>query len=208
MVVVAAVGLACASFLVLRSPPEDPTVPATVLVVGDSHLRGALGDLQAEVVDREAGMAVVSNAFGGLGVKDSPYVGARLGGAREVTHGLDAVVVGLGTNDLIPDQTTTDVAGHLDEILAAAGDVPVLWLSLATTIRNRPGADGFNEELRAAAERHANLSVIDFGAEWDDHPEWFAEDGLHLGADGRAAYAAAVAEALDDQLDDDGGDAA
>ncbi len=178
-------------------------MPATVLVVGDSHLRGALGDLQAEVVDREAGMAVVSNAFGGLGVKDSPYVVSRLVGATEETGGLDAVVVGLGTNDLIPDQTTTDVAGRIDEIVDAAGDVPVLWLSLATTMRNRPGADGFNDELHAAAERHANLSVVDFGPEWDDHPEWFAEDGLHLSVDGRVAYAAAVAGALDGQLDDD-----
>lgn len=206
LVVLAAAGLACGSFLVLRSPPSDARVPAVVLFVGDSHLRGALPEVQAELVDREAGVAAVTNAFGGVGVKDSPYLAARIAGARQATGGLDAVVVGLGTNDVIPDHLTTDVAGRIDDLVDAAGGAPVLWLTLATTMRDRPGAGTFNAALVAAVDRHPNLTLVDFGPEWDVHPEWFAVDGLHLGPEGRAAYADAVAHAVDERLADDDGD--
>lgn len=199
----AVAAVACGSYLALRSPPSDPSVPATVLLVGDSHQRGALGELQAELVDREAGVALVTNAFGGVGVKDSPYLTARVAGALRATGGVDAVVVGLGTNDVIPEQTTADPAGHIDDIVDAADGTPVLWLTLATTMRNRPDADEFNAELAAATERHPNLTLVDFGAAWDEHPEWFADDGLHLGIDGREAYAETVSDAVDERLGDE-----
>lgn len=204
LVVLAAAGLACGSFLVLRSPPTDTAVPAVVLFVGDSHLRGALPEIQAELVDREAGVATVTNAFGGVGVKDSPYLASRIIGARDATGGLDTVVVGLGTNDVVPDQMTAEVAAHIDQVIDAVDGAPVLWLTLATTMRNRPEAVTFNDALADAAARHPNLTLVDFGHEWDEHPAWFAEDGLHLGLDGRAAYAGAVAGALDERLDDEG----
>lgn len=200
----AAVAVACGSYLALRSPPSDPSVPATVLLVGDSHQRGALGELQAELVDRDAGVALVANAFGGLGAKDSPYLVARVAGALRATGGIDAVVVGLGTNDVVPEQTTADPAAHIDDIVDAADGAPVLWLTLATTMQDRPGADEFNAALAAATERHPNLSLVDFGAAWDEHPEWFADDGLHLGLEGRQAYAEAVSDAVDELFEDEG----
>ena len=197
LVGIALVGGGEPSSAMMQATPVDTSVAASALFVGDSHLRGAVGTLQRRLVDRPGGLATTFNSFGGLGVDDSTYLAARVSGAIEASGGFDVVVIGLGTNDVIDGQVTGDAAFHIDRIIGAAGETPVLWLTLAETMVARAAAVGFNAELRSALDRHPTLALIDFGPEWDQHPEYFASDAVHLSPVGRAAYSDAIAGAVD-----------
>lgn len=184
-----------------RTAPVDASVSASVLFVGDSHLRSSVGLLQPLLVDRPGGMATTFNAFGGLGADDSNYIRLRMSGARVATGGFDAIVVSLGTNDVENGAVTAGVAAHIDRIVDAAAGTPVLWLTLAETMYHREaGAASFNADLRSAVGRHPNLTLVEFGPVWDQHPEYFDSDGIHLGTAGQAAFALAVADAVDGQV--------
>lgn len=184
-----------------RTAPVDASVSASVLFVGDSHLRSSVGLLQPLLVDRPGGIATTFNAFGGLGADDSNYIRLRMSGARVATGGFDAIVVSLGTNDVENEAVTAGVPAHIDRIVDAAAGTPVLWLTLAETMYHREaGAASFNADLRSAVGRHPNLTLVDFGPVWDQHPEYFDSDGIHLGTAGQAAFALAIADAVDGQV--------
>jgi hypothetical protein len=100
------------------------------------------------------------------------------------------VVVALGTN---PGPTEVDFAGRLATMRAelhARGARNVIWVNYA--IR----ADGYtvkNHTLALYTVGYGDLHV-DWNARIQANSQWFLSDGLHYTADGKAAWARAVAE--------------
>ena len=83
--------------------------------------------------------------------------------------------------------TTLDAFEHI-------GVEHVFWL---TMIGHVPYLK-MNDELKAAAEKHPKLTVIDWYVYSRNHPDWFQDDGLHLGGIGPQAMAKLIRKKLVD----------
>ena len=59
-----------------------------------------------------------------------------------------------------------------------------------------PWQDANNETIRAVAEGHDNVSVIDWFAESTGHDEWFWNDGEHVRPEGAQAYVMMLRRAI------------
>jgi lysophospholipase L1-like esterase len=95
-----------------------------------------------------------------------------------------AIVVALGTNDLLSRRQSSYAAQAIDDFMRAAQGRPVLWLNVEFS-QTRPDWRSrgvrFNKELRKATTRWPNLEIAD----WDKHftplgPSRFIHDGIHL----------------------------
>ena len=60
----------------------------------------------------------------------------------------------------------------------------------------RPQYIGMNQELVAAAARHPEVELVDWGAASRGHDSWFQPDGVHLTYDGARAMAHLLHDAL------------
>jgi lysophospholipase L1-like esterase len=99
-----------------------------------------------------------------------------------------AIVVALGTNDVLSRREASYPARAIDQFMRAAQGRPVLWLNLEFS-QTRPDWRSrgvrFNKELRKATLRWPNLHIAD----WDRHfspngPSRFIQDGIHLTVSG------------------------
>jgi hypothetical protein len=112
---------------------------------------------------------------------------------RMVTAGTmpKRVIVHLGTNGWI-DPTACDAlvdeVGHSRRVFLVTLQVPRDWM--------RPN----NQLLRSCADDHERVHLIRWAMVSGRHPEWFADDGYHLHADGQAAYARYLDEQVDEIL--------
>jgi hypothetical protein len=105
------------------------------------------------------------------------------------------VHVSLGTND-DPRQ--------LDGFRAAIGDVMkvagerrcVVWANIVRPPYEGVSYSGYNRVLRQEASRRGNLRVLNWARMVREHPEWLAEDGVHVSAEGYQGRAEAVARAV------------
>jgi lysophospholipase L1-like esterase len=95
-----------------------------------------------------------------------------------------AIVVALGTNDVLSRREASYPARAIDDFMRAAQGKPVLWMNIEFD-RTRPDWRSrgvrFNRELRKATSRWPNLQIAD----WDRHfspkgPSRFIQDGIHL----------------------------
>ncbi len=101
------------------------------------------------------------------------------------------VIVAVGYNDF--EQA---YAGNIEDALTAlrALDVQhVLWLTLRA---ERQSYLAMNDMIRAAAERHPEMSVVDWNLYSRSHPDWFQPDGLHLTWQGARALATLLHETM------------
>jgi lysophospholipase L1-like esterase len=95
-----------------------------------------------------------------------------------------AILVALGTNDMMSRREKWYPARLIDEVMKAANGRPVLWLNLeySTTRRDwRARGVRFNRQLQLATERWPNLTIAD----WDkfftpNRKNRFPGDGVHL----------------------------
>lgn len=125
-----------------------------------------------------------------------PYHGARPPSAVQLIQSMGAklgpnVVVSVGYNDF-EDQ----YAGNIDDALAAlkaAGVKHVWWLTLRAA--HHPYLT-MNDDIAAAAQKHPEMSVIDWNVYARSHPEWFQDDGLHLLAPGAEAMTTLIHKTL------------
>ena len=163
------------------APPPITTPPMPqphVLVVGDSVPLGARGALLGAL----GGDTVVDAAVGRQGAQGREAL------ERWLASGWagDALVVHLGNNGMLSPR-------DLDAMLDAVGGRRVV---LVTVRVPRPWESAANDEIRAAAGRHANATLVDWHGSSAGHPEWFADDDIHLSPAGASAYADLVASAL------------
>lgn len=101
------------------------------------------------------------------------------------------VVVCVGYNDF-EDQYAQNIENAL-AALRAAGVKHVWWLTLRAA---HHGYLTMNDDIEAAAQKHPELSVIDWNVYSRSHPDWFQADGLHLLAPGAEAMATLIHQRL------------
>jgi hypothetical protein len=176
-----------------------PAAPPRVVFFGDSVAEGIAFNADAlailrQGIDLQLELAQCrrleqASCYGEGGVRP-PTVIDRL------QSGIDAgsvAIVAVGYNDY-----ESYYPGDIEDVLAAlrkAGVTRVLWPTLRATAHQYLS---MNDAIRAAAERHPELTVVDWNAYSRNHPDWFGPDGLHLGADGALAMATLLHQALVD----------
>ena len=125
-----------------------------------------------------------------------PYQGKRPPSLVELLPSLrlgSTVIVATGYNDY--EDTFASTVESALTALRGAGIENVLWLTLRA---ERQSYLHMNEIIRDAAKRHPEMTVVDWNLYSRSHPEWFQEDGLHLGRDGAIGLATLVHRRLDD----------
>ncbi len=101
------------------------------------------------------------------------------------------MVVAVGYNDF-----ENSYAGEIETALAdlkAAGVTHVWWLTLRAA---RHPYLTMNDDIEAAAQKHPELTVVDWNVYSRSHPDWFQSDGLHLLGPGSEAMATLIHQAL------------
>jgi hypothetical protein len=98
----------------------------------------------------------------------------------------EVIVVELGYNDCGFDLST--YGADIDNFMASLSGKPVHWLTVADARDQTECDDTINAALTEATTRWPNLTLFDFAAHMEGHPEWTV-DGLHLNDDGQRAYA-------------------
>jgi lysophospholipase L1-like esterase len=105
------------------------------------------------------------------------------------------LVVSAGTNDDPRIVSTFERA--ISTIVGAAGNSRcVVWPTIARPPAVGKSYDGLNGALVRAAARHENLVLVGWAWRVRLHPRWLAPDGVHVGAEGYRARAAAIAAAV------------
>jgi peptidoglycan/LPS O-acetylase OafA/YrhL len=97
------------------------------------------------------------------------------------------IVMNLGNNDLLNRETVREIF-----TLAQASPRVVV----VNTAVPRPYRDSNNELVNEVAQEFSNVKVVDWNSISQDHPEYFAPDGVHLVPTGVSAYVLAIDEAL------------
>lgn len=158
----------------------------TLLVVGDSLTVGteAFGTLSTKVKTLGIWTNVVMDAQ--VGRKASLGVSVI---KKNMTASTTALVVALGTNDMISKPETWYPRWVIDAVMQETRGLPVLWVNLefSPTGRSDWRARGvrFNKELRLAKLRYPNLQIADWNTAFTPvSKSRFIEDGVHLSVSG------------------------
>ena len=191
---IAAAIFAVIGLLLIQSPdPVDGLSIAigangqgTLLVVGDSLTVGteAFGSLSTKV----SALGTWTNVV--LDAKDGRK--ASLGATvikKTITSSTTAIVVALGTNDMISKPEAWYPRWVIDTVMQKTRGLPVLWVNLefSQTGRSDWRARGvrFNRELRLAKQRYPNLSIADWNTAFTPQSKSrFIVDGVHLTVSG------------------------
>ncbi len=166
------------------------TLPSTPAIAG-SPPRGRLGVGDSIMLSAKPELRPL-----GYGVNAS--VGRQFGAGvwivrRKAEDGTlpKRVIVHLGTNG------TIDPA-DCDRLVGYAGSKRRVFL---VTIKvPRTWEEPNNQTLNACANAHDKVHVIRWWSKSHDHPEWFADDGYHLNAEGRTVFVRFVDRQVDDVL--------
>jgi lysophospholipase L1-like esterase len=169
-----------------RSMPIGPNGQGELLVVGDSLTVGteAFGSLTKKVHALGTWTKVVTDAK--VGRKAS--LGASVIKNR-ITPSTTALVIALGTNDMISKPETWYPRRVIDSVMKTTRGLPVLWVNLefSQTGRSDWRARGvrFNKELRLAKLRYSNLTIADWNTAFTPKSKSrFIGDGVHLTVSG------------------------
>lgn len=171
-----AVSLAVASAISAR-----PAQLEHVTLIGDSVSDAIRVSTNAETVAREGIDLDLETApcrrVAGI---SCPIDGVRPPSAVQLIQSMGSklgpnVVVAVGYND--PED---EYAGNVADALAAlhaAGVRHVFWLTLRAA---RHPYITMNADIVAAAQKHPELTVVDWNVYSRSHPDWFQDDGIHL----------------------------
>ncbi len=187
--IVVVVGLSCLAIpqpLNARPVAIGPNGQGTLLVVGDSLTIGteAFGSLTKRVSALGTWTNVLTDTK--VGHKASLSTGVIEKGLTATTT---AIVVALGTNDMISKSETGYPRWVIDRVMQKTRGVPVLWVNIefSQTGRSDWHARGvrFNKELRSAKFRYPNLIIADWNTAFTPKSKSrFIEDGVHLTVSG------------------------
>lgn len=154
------------------------TCDARVLIIGDSVTEGASGTLRAMLPQATVDGQVSRQLYTGPEV----YAGHEADG----TDG-DAVVVALGGNSLIRDES------QVQDVIDMVGGKPLYFVTIRSPY---PLQDINNEILRRYASQNANVGIIDWCGASEGHSEYLVDDGVHLTDAGCQAFAQLIRQAL------------
>ena len=169
------------SLLAVPSISETETAlidPAQAIwLTGDSvilGIRNALSEIQP---------IIVVNARVG---RQAPELLEEM--TKDVEKALGAtIVMNLGNNDLLNRDTVREI------FTLAKSSRRVVVVNTAVP---RPYRDANNRIINEIAREYFNVRVVDWDSISQDHPEYFAPDGVHLVPTGVGAYVLAIDEAL------------
>jgi hypothetical protein len=186
-----------AALVLATSSAARPAQLQHVVLIGDSVADAIPNDSRAvallsQGVDLELQVAPCRRLDG----EGCPYQGVRPPSAVQLIQSMGAklgpnVVMSVGYNDF-EDQ----YAGNIDDALKAlkaAGVKHVYWLTLRAA--HHPYVN-MNDDIDAAAQKHPEMTVVDWNVYSRNHPDWFQDDGLHLLATGAEQMASFVHKAL------------
>ena len=165
-----------------------------VTLIGDSVADGITGDAAAvRIVSQGVDMDLETAAcrrLDGTSCPPGPPTLVQLARSMGSKLGPD-VVVSVGYNEF-EDQYAQNIETSL-QVLEAQGVQHVWWLTLRAA---RHPYLSMNDDIEAAAQKHPELTVIDWNVYSRSHPDWFQPDGLHLLAAGSEAMATLIHQAL------------
>jgi peptidoglycan/LPS O-acetylase OafA/YrhL len=161
-------------------PPPTTAASAVIplLAIGDSVMLGAADELKelGFLVDAEVSRQMQTMVPRVQGLRDSGQLG-------------DAVVVHLGTNGNLGDQTLTEFFGAL------AGVPRVLVLTVRAP--GKGWIDANNAKILALPAQFPNVSILYWDGLAASCPgNCFYDDGIHLRQDGQNYYTALIADQL------------
>lgn len=183
---------------VAKNPHSPPRAIGTngqgvLLFVGDSLTIGsdAFGSLASRIRATNVWTKVVIDAREGR----TASLGASTVKARLTPH-TTAVVIALGTNDMLSKPEAWYPSLVIDKVMTQAKGRPVLWFNLKYSAGSRPDwrsrAARFNRALRTAQMKWPSLVVADWSSAFvPNSVSRFIADGIHLTVTGyrtRATY--------------------
>jgi hypothetical protein len=173
--------------LLLAAPASADAASRRLLVNGDSLAVGTKRYIPRALEGWKVkqSTAVSRHAYEGADVMRS--YGRRL---PRVIH------VSLGTND-----DPTQVEGFraaIEEMMEVAGERRcVVWANIVRPPYEGTSYDGYNRALAREDRARENLRVVNWARMVERHPEWLAQDGVHVSAAGYKARARAVARQVE-----------
>lgn len=178
--------LACALALAAALAGPASAAERSLLVNGDSLAEGTRPYIPRELPSWRVRQStkVSRHAYEGAGIM------------RRYGRALPRVIhVSLGTND-----DPNDVDGFraaIGEVMDVAGARRcVVWANIVRPPYRHVSYRGYNRALAREDERRDNLRVVNWVRMVRNHPEWLADDGVHVSAEGYRARARAVAKAV------------
>lgn len=172
----------------LLGPMMGPQVGgARVLMIGDSIMASTSSRYGNEICDTltQLGWKVEVEAQTGSFVE----FGLKVLGQR-LEDGWDTAVVFLGTNY---DGNQKNYEKKMRQIFEGLAPTPFVVL---TTAMFKPRQQEVNDVIMKLASEFPNVTVLDWGAIAANNG-LIGKDGIHLTADGRSVFAAAIARALE-----------
>ena len=106
------------------------------------------------------------------------------------------MLVEVGYNDP-PAEFAQRIDDSVDALLGA-GVQRILWVNMREWQQQYIG---MNQTLAAAAERHPQITMIDWESYSRTHYEWFQGDGIHLRYDGAVAMATLLNSSIKEALE-------
>jgi peptidoglycan/LPS O-acetylase OafA/YrhL len=156
------------------APPPPPS-GANVMAVGDSVMLGAAQSLGQTFPGLNVN-AAVSRQFG--------TVADVVGQLHAAGFGRDVTILHTGTNGSID-------ANRYVQMMQGLADVRCVIVLNLKVPRRWEAAN--NNVLAVHTPTFPNATLIDWHGEGLAHGDWFYQDGIHLNAAGRAAYASLIA---------------
>ncbi len=186
MTVLTLIGIYAVPVATASRPAIGPNGQGTVLVVGDSLTFGAnyFGRLGIRAQGTNIWTKVTLDAKNGR----KATVGAKVI-ANKLTSATTAIVVALGTNDMISKSETWYPRYAIDTVMEQAGGLPVLWVNLEFSPTGRADWRSrgvrFNRALQAATSDYPNLLIADWNKFFTPKGQSrFVADGVHLSVTG------------------------
>jgi hypothetical protein len=103
--------------------------------------------------------------------------------------------VSLGTND--DPRAVSSFRAAISEVLDAAGPRRcVVWTNIVRPPVAGASYSGYNHALAEESRSHDNLHLVNWARLVRKNPDWLAEDGVHVSAEGYQARAHAIARAV------------
>ena len=168
-----------------------------VTLIGDSVADAIPGDSSAVAILRQGvSLDLEVEPCRRVEGEGCPVEGVRPPSVVQLAQSMGAklgpnVVVAVGYNDF-EDQYAANVEDAL-RAFKAAGVKRVWWLTLRAA--HHPYVN-MNDDIRAAAQRHPEMTVVDWNVYSRSHPDWFQDDGLHLLGPGAEAMATLIHKTL------------
>ena len=196
-VALAAVTVLAALGLVAGAQGSSAAPPVRVTVFGDSAATAMAYDPDAKrTLGRGIDLRLEVAACRRLGDTSCPYDGVRPPNVIDRATALGSemgpvVVVNVGYNDF-----EANYADNIEQALAVfrkAGVEHVVWLTLRA---ERQSYLSMNGMITAAAQKHPEMTVVDWNAQARNNPAWLQPDGIHLTPLGAEGMAALVNDAL------------